>query len=255
VVLLKHNVLFYNSEIAKAAFELESGIRPWGILMLLTAGKYRLELPETEESFTLSANTVSYIPPNTPFVRRVEEPIHFHQFHIQCDPEDLLTKSLPAGLLSIPKEQVSAMGRSLHRFSATAGDPEILRHLLKHILTENYLFSSQTPDSRYSDDISCVLRYMEDHLAENLRLETLAEIADLSPSGLIWKFRQQLETTPQRHFIHLRMQFAKQLLVETTLSITQIAEKCGYGDVYYFSNAFRKHTGVSPSTFRKSPRI
>lgn len=223
--------------------------------MLLTAGKYTLGFPETEETQTLSANTISYIPPNTLFVRKVEEPVHFHQFHVQWEADDLPAQSLPAGMLSIPREQVSAIGRSLHHLNATAGNPELLQHILEHILAEHQLFSSQIPEVRYSEDISRVLAYMETHAAENLKLEDLAEIAGLSPSGLIWKFRQQLETTPQRHFIHLRMQLAKQLLMETPLSITQIAEKCGYADVYYFSNAFRKHIGISPSAFRKSPRI
>ena len=247
---MKHNILFYHSETHKAAFELESGIRPWGILMLLTAGKYTLEFPGIQAVQTLSANTVSYIPPNTFFVRKVEEPIHFHQFHVQWEQEEL-----PMGLLSIPREQVSAIGRSLHHVNTTAGDPEILAHILEHILMEHRLFSSQIPDNGYSEDISRVLGHMDAHLAEDLKLEALAEIAQLSPSGLIWKFHRQLGTTPQQHLIHLRMQLAKQLLVETPLSITQIAEKCGYGDVYYFSNAFRKHMGISPSTFRKSPRI
>lgn len=252
---MKHNVLFYHSEADKTAFELTSGVRPWGILMLITAGRYTLEFPETKEFYTLSPNTVSYIPPNTPFIRKIEEPIHYHQFHIQCEPSDPLAQNLPSGILHIPAEQVCAIARSLHRLNTTASHPELLRHILEHILAENFLFSSQAPKAKYSEDIGRVLRYMEEHPAENLKLSTLAEIAGLSPSGLIWKFHQQLETTPQQYFIHIRMQLAKQLLIETTLSISQIAEKCGYGDVYYFSNAFRKNTGVSPSTFRKSPRI
>ena len=252
---MEHNVLFYNSETGKTFFQLQSGTRPWGILMLITTGRYTLELPNTKQMYTLSANTISYIPPNTFFVRKIEEPIHFHQFHIQCEANDLLMNRLPSGILPIPTEQVCAIGRSLHCLNTTSYDLDLLHHILEHILVENFLFSSQCARSKYSEDISCVLRYMEEHLAEDFKLITLAEIADLSPTGLIWKFHQQLNTTPQRYFIHLRMQLAKQLLVETFLPITQIAEKCGYNDVYYFSNAFRKNTGVSPSTFRMSPKI
>lgn len=252
---MKHNVLFYNSETDKTSFQLQSGIRPWGILMLITAGRYTLELPNTKQTYTISANTISYIPPNTFFVRKVEEPIHFHQFHIQCEENDRLANHLPSGILPIPTEQVCAIGRSLHCLNTSGFDLDLLHHILERILVENFLFSSQCATPEYSEDISCVLRYMEKHMAENLKLITLAEIADLSPTGLIWKFRQQLNTTPQQYLIHLRIQLAKQLLVETSLPITQIAEKCGYNDVYYFSNAFHKNTGVSPSTFRMSPRI
>ncbi|MBQ2816687.1 MAG: helix-turn-helix transcriptional regulator [Clostridia bacterium] len=252
---MKHNVLFYNSETDKTSFQLQSGTRSWGILMLITAGRYTLELPNTNQMYTLSANTISYIPPNTFFVRKVEETVHFHQFHIQYEENDILMDRLPSGILPIPPEQVCAIGRSLHCLDTTSFDLDLHNYILEHILVENYLFSSQYACPQYSEDIYCVLRYMEEHLTEDIKLITLAEIAGLSPTGLIWKFHQQLNTTPQQHFIHLRMQLAKQLLVETSLPITQIAEKCGYSDVYYFSNAFRKKTGVSPSTFRMSPRI
>lgn len=253
---MKTSVRFYNSETDKTHFELQSGIRPWGILMLITEGSYTIKLPETEEFYTLTANTVSYIPPNTPFIRKVEKPIHFHQFHLQCEAEDFLTGHLHPGTLPIPKEQVGAIAGSLRQLNAIPPQPELLQHILEYILTENYIFSfRQRSRSRYSEDVFRALCYMEQHLTEEFKLTALAEIAGLSPTGLIWKFHQQLQTTPQQHFIHLRIQRAKELLVETSLSITEIAEKCGYSDLYYFSNAFRKNTGISPSGFRKSPRI
>lgn len=254
MVSLKASVLFYNSREKWSAFQLESGIRRWGILMLTTAGRYTLELPETGQSFTVLPNTVSYIPPNTRFVRKIEQPIDFHQFHMQSEQEDPIAASLVSGILPIPKEQVSAIGRSLSCAKTVPGQTEVLQHILDHILTENYLFSAQAADPIYSEDILHTLHYMEAHLSEHIRLEKLAQVAGLSPTGLIWKFDRQLKTTPMQYLIQLRMQMAKQLLLESNLTVTEIAEKCGYTDVYYFSNAFRQHTGVNPSTFRKSPR-
>ena len=234
------SILFYNTENQRGAFQLQSGTRPWGILMLTTAGRYTLELPEKKLFFTAFPNTITYIPPNTLFVRRIEEPIDFHQFHLQCGPDDLFSASLIPGVLPIPKEQVGAIGRSLLCANTAERQSDLYQHLLEHILMENYLFSSQALYPSYSNDIVCVLRYMQEHLSEQIKLKTLSEIAGLSTSGLIWKFQQQLKTTPSQHFIQLRMQRAKQLLLETSLSITQIAEKCGYNDGYYFSNAFAR---------------
>ena len=251
---MKHSVLFYNSGTNKTSFELESGMRPWGILMLITAGRYTLELPERKQSYTFAANTISYIPPNTLFIRKIEEPISFHQFHIQLEPNTFLTENIISSL-TITEEKVRALDRSLRYTRNATCTPELLEYIVEHIFMENYLFSSQYLTPKYSEDISCVLHYMQEHLAENFNLNKMAKIANLSPTGLIWKFHQQLNTTPQQHFINLRMQLAKQLLVETLLPITQVAEKCGYNDVYYFSNAFRKNTGVSPSAFRKFPKI
>lgn len=250
---MKASVLFYNSREKWSEFQLQNGIRRWGILMLTTAGRYTIELPETGQSFTVLPNTVSYIPPNTQFVRKIEQPIDFHQFHMQCDGEDPVAASLLPGILPIPKEQVSAIGRSLCCAKTALCQTEVLQHILDHILMENYLFSSQATDPVYSEDILRALHYMEAHLSESIKLEALAKIAGLSPTGLIWKFDRQLKTTPMQYLIQLRMQLAKQLLLESDLTVTQVAEKCGYTDVYYFSNAFRQHTGINPTTFRKSP--
>lgn len=249
------SVLFYNFRENWPAFQLESGIRCWGILMLTTAGRYTIELPETGQNFTVLPNTVSYIPPNTQFVRKIEQPIDFHQFHMQCEREDPVAAGLIPGILPIPKEQVSAIGRSLCCAKTALCQTEALQHILDHILMENYLFSTRATDPSYSEDILRALRYMENHLSEPIKLETLAQIAGLSPTGLIWKFDCQLKTTPMQYLIRLRMQLAKQLLLESNLTVTRIAEQCGYADVYYFSNAFRQYTGINPTTFRKSPRI
>lgn len=252
---MKASVLFYNCNENWPEFQLQAGIRQWGILMLTTAGRYTIELPENGQSFTVLPNTVSYIPPNTPFVRKIEQPIDFHQFHMQCDREDPIAASLFPGILSIPKEQVSAIARSLRSAKKVPYQAEVLQRILDHILTENYLFSAQTADPIYSEDILSVLRYMEAHLSEPVKLETLAQIAGLSPTGLIWKFDRQLKIAPMQYLIRLRMQQAKQLLLESDLTVTQIAGKCGYTDVYYFSNAFRRHTGINPTAYRKVPRV
>jgi AraC-like DNA-binding protein len=51
--------------------------------------------------------------------------------------------------------------------------------------------------------------------------------------------------------IGLRMQRAKYLLLESPARINEIAALCGYRNAYYFSNAFKKHFGVSPLRYRR----
>ena len=48
-----------------------------------------------------------------------------------------------------------------------------------------------------------------------------------------------------------RMKIAKHLLIGTTYTISEIAERCGFDNVYYFSNSFKQQTGMSPSEYLK----
>ena len=82
-------------------------------------------------------------------------------------------------------------------------------------------------------------------------MDELASRVYLSHTGLIWKFKQELGTTPSQYLILLRLRHAKQLLLNPPYSITEIAELCGYANPFYFANAFRKHVGMSPTEFRK----
>lgn len=249
---MQSHVINYNTEEAKPAFELQSGIRPWAILMTIKSGKYTLEFTETGQAFTVFPNMISYIPPNTHFVRKVLQPIHFHQFHVHYVPEDPYAQVLTPGILSIPQAQVAAINESLQRIPSAPHREEMTQHLFEHILKENYLFSLQSTENPHSESVDLVVAYMKEHLSQPISLDTMAQVAGLSRSGLIWKFNRQFKTTPQQYFIQLRMELAKQLLLESDLSISNIAEKCGYDDIYYFSNAFRKNVGVSPTAFRKA---
>ena len=88
-------------------------------------------------------------------------------------------------------------------------------------------------------------------LDEKIDIDIHAANVYLSHSALIWKFRQELNTTPSQYLIHIRLRYAKHLLINTNYSITQISELCGYTNPFYFTNAFRKYTGKNPTSFRE----
>ena len=75
-----------------------------------------------------------------------------------------------------------------------------------------------------------------------------------SVQTLIGEFKKHYGKTPSRVITDLRIQKAKELLSATDCSISQIAEDCGFDNVYYFSNAFKKETGMTPSAYRKLNR-
>jgi transcriptional regulator GlxA family with amidase domain len=60
--------------------------------------------------------------------------------------------------------------------------------------------------------------------------------------------------SPQEHVIRAKMERARQLLAESSLSVGMVAEALGFRDVFFFSRQFRQRTGETPSEFRRGLR-
>jgi YesN/AraC family two-component response regulator len=105
-----------------------------------------------------------------------------------------------------------------------------------------------------SSTIDQVLAYIEKTPLKQLTLTDAAKNVHLNPSYLSQLFKQQLKTKFVDYLTDLRMQEGKRLLQNTSLKMSDIAERVGYSEVAYFSNNFKKITGYSPSEFRKSTK-
>ncbi len=89
---------------------------------------------------------------------------------------------------------------------------------------------------------------------EPFRLGTYAAGLGVAPAVLIRQFRRAYGLTPIEYRLKLRLAEAERLLAYSELSIKEIAALLGFSDQYYFSNCFRHHFRISPSSFRRSGR-
>ena len=133
-----------------------------------------------------------------------------------------------------------------------------LMQLLLLILKESPL--PQAARKGYSFDsvnkkyvVEQIVSYFEDHYSEKISLDTIAENMYLSPFYISKIFKSETGDTPIRHLIGIRLERARELLVEEReMSIQEVAAAVGYDDAYHFSKLFKKHYGKSPSQIRKS---
>ena len=246
------NIILYNTETNKTSFTLSAGIRPWGILLAISKGSFRLSFPSSKKSYVISRNEIAYIPPNTEFQREIIDPIDFHQFAFQICSTNYSFGLPEAGKLNIPKEQVKAILDSADQISnfPTKTD-QLTQHILQRIIIDGALFSSSAPLPKISQDMITICNYILQNLGNPLSVSLLAQKFNLSHNGLIWKFKKELNLAPSTYITMCRIKRAKSLLFDNDLTISQIAEACGYANTYYFSNTFKKHEGISPSDFRK----
>jgi AraC-like DNA-binding protein len=104
-----------------------------------------------------------------------------------------------------------------------------------------------------------VCEYIDSHLQENIALEVLAEIAQLSVHHFARAFRQTLGIPPHNYIVQRRVEHAQQLLRNTDLPVSEIAIVAGFTDQSHLARHFRTITGISPSLarhrFRSGPQV
>ncbi len=103
----------------------------------------------------------------------------------------------------------------------------------------------------YLERIQRVLRHIEDHLDEPLRLKDLASVACFSEFHFHRIFLAALGMTLQDYVIFRRLVRAAKLLIDSPLRITDISLEAGYETMSAFTQAFKRYFSMSPSRFRK----
>ena len=95
-----------------------------------------------------------------------------------------------------------------------------------------------------------VLEFIEEHLSETISLSALSAIVHLSPYHFARVFKQALGMAPHRYHMNRRIERAKVLLADR--SVTEVALAVGYAETSSFSSGFRRVTGMTPTEFRRA---
>ncbi len=92
--------------------------------------------------------------------------------------------------------------------------------------------------------------YMKANIGKIISIAELAGQLKFSSSHYSALFRKNTGASPIEYFIKLKIQYACQLLSQSNLRISDIGEKIGYEDSFYFSRLFKNVTGKSPKEYR-----
>ena len=94
-----------------------------------------------------------------------------------------------------------------------------------------------------------VTSYIEEHLAEQISLTTLAQLVHLSPCYFCRAFKQSIGEPPHRYHNNRRIEHAKTLLANRAASVTEIALELGFSETSSLTAAFRRATGMTPTAY------
>jgi len=94
-------------------------------------------------------------------------------------------------------------------------------------------------------------QYIKDNFGENISISDIAKQENFNVSYFSTLFKKETGLTFSEYLTNVRIDEAKRLLKETSLSIAVIMNNVGYNDTKHFTTTFRKHVGVKPSEYRK----
>ena len=131
-------------------------------------------------------------------------------------------------------------------------DQEKLQIVLERILGDGAGILENEQELVAPSTIRKIMDEIKEHYTENITLPGLAEKYAISVSYLSELLKEHLQLSFSEYISSKRIQKAKELLADESLSIEQIAEQTGYNDYFYFTKVFKKNTGISPSKYRKN---
>lgn len=159
-------------------------------------------------------------------------------------------QNIPSHIVQTNADETLPLLKKAFQLTQEGQSPQFIAahlYLFLHML----ITSSNRIEFRLTPDIGKTLNYILDHITEDLALEDLAKLANLSLSQYKQKFKKQLGVSP-RHFVNVqKIEHSKTLLLEG-MSVTDIANHLSFGSCSYFSYVFKKYTRQSPRDYLKT---
>jgi AraC-like DNA-binding protein len=209
-----------------------------------------------DQSFSVQKNDIVYLPKGSQYITRAHARgvYHFMVISFQLQSDDVL-KHIPLPIHMKPaqaqlcqhlfRELVKRWKRKdvVYKLKCHA----ILSDLLYRLIVE---FLNQHFDHHSIEKIKPAVETMNRYYTHCLHIQDLARQVNLSPSHFRRLFHKIYGLSPQQYLLNLRINHAKDLLLSEMYTITEVAKRSGFANIYYFSRAFRQATGVPPSEFK-----
>lgn len=233
---------FISEIINREKFVIEHGSHNKDSMIIVLEGKFECTIQGNH--FFVGKHDICVFYKDTIFERRVIHRlkcvyVQFASFPIALTPGILKTADL-----------VRTENTILHLAQVVAdGNAELAEHFIRDLfLMHRYPASDHSANDKI---VSGCIAYFNENYPQQITLDMLAERFSISKQGLISKFKRHTQKTPMEYLAAIRITRSKTLLKDTHLSVSEIAGLCGFENVYYFSNFFKRFTGTSPSEYRK----
>ena len=196
--------------------------------------------------FQLSDSYVSFVPSNLDYSRvsKIDELIVIHFEVINCNARDIefFKVKNPEAFQKLFTSILECWNHKEvgYKYKCSA----IFNDILALCYLENY--KPKPVESKIKKSVDYLLKHYNDC---DLSIKVIAEQSFISEVYFRKLFKEDYGISPQKYIIHLRIQYAKELISTGYYPLKEIALMSGYTDYKYFSTEFKKQVGVSPSDY------
>jgi AraC-like DNA-binding protein len=142
-----------------------------------------------------------------------------------------------------------------HAGKAEERNTEFMSLLMKALLVKAYGMILNQPIEEGNKDWElgdAIKKYIDIHYLENMTLQSMAEDMNINQYYLAHVFKSTTGYSPIQYVIRRRLGEAQSYLMNTDMSLSEIAEAVGYNNINHFHNSFTKYVGISPGKYRKN---
>ena len=126
-----------------------------------------------------------------------------------------------------------------------------VQELMQNMFHDYCLLVRKHATGSFTPTVQKAILMIDNDLAADLSLSTLAAAQNISPAYLSTVFKKETGKTITEYVNSERMELAAHLLENSRLQVQTVAQHCGIMDVHYFSKLFKKHTGQTPRQYRQ----
>lgn len=236
------------TKVYREKFECEDNTEKEHLLILVKSGSFCLET--SGYKCTVGEGEAAVFLPGKKFHREVIEPVTMYLFRFNTEK---ILGQYPK-ITFKDKERISSTLRFLEQLDNGKyyNDFACRKSLFNDIMMQYFLESSSAELYPGGDVlVEKAKKIFEQYLHEKNPLTDTARKLGISYVHFIRRFKQATGITPSEYLSKIRLERSKEFLVNTDMAIKDIAPRCGFESEYYFSNVFKKYTGMTPSAFRK----
>ncbi len=219
----------------KEKFDFDKETYDCSVLFLNVAGsfQYRIGNQPLEEA---QPGDIIFCPRDTVFQRKTLSPIELHMIKFDG--------SLPKRNYRITSRIHDDLKVISHKSFARYPDiDELLEHYICDII---YTLSEESIPS----PVMPIIKYMNENCHLPITNKTLCDMLHCSEVSLISQVKALTGKTPRQYINDRRIERAKEILLSRDIPVSAVAAQTGFEDPFYFSKAFSKATGMSPSKFK-----